>query len=151
MHIVTGLLLPIWKRLPKTSPRVYRLQIDDGERVVGRRVSPAWVAATLDVGLPALSAAQAWPMLLGGDVILHLAEDQALGRVRAMGTHRIELSGFNDLALDRLKALGLISEIVSWKLRLFVPTGADGAAVLARLMERYPLRRVAERNPAKAA
>ncbi|MEO6216737.1 MAG: strawberry notch family protein [Sphingomonas sp.] len=151
MHIVAGLLLPIWKRLPNQSPRVYRLQTDDGERVVGRRVSPAWVAATLDVGLPAVSAEQAWPMLLAGEASLHLAEGQVLTRVRAMGVHRIELSGFNDLALQRLKALGLISEIVSWKLRLFVPTGADGADVLARLMERYPLQRVAERNPAKAA
>jgi hypothetical protein len=151
MHIVAGLLLPIWKRLPNQSSRVYRLQTDDGERVVGRRVSPAWVAATLDIDVPTLSAEQAWSMLLAGEVSLHLAEGQALTRVRAMGVHRIELTGFNDLALDRLKAIGLISEIVSWKLRLFVPTGADGADVLARLMERYPLRKVAERNPAKAA
>jgi len=151
MHIVAGLLLPIWKRLPNQSSRVYRLQTDDGERVVGRRVSPAWVAATLDVGLPALSAENAWPMLLAGEASLHLAEGQVLTRVRAMGVHRVELTGFNDLALQRLKALGLISEIVSWKLRLFVPTGAEGADVLARLMERFPLQRVAERNPAKAA
>ncbi|WP_426265098.1 strawberry notch-like NTP hydrolase domain-containing protein [Sphingomonas sp. PWP1-2] len=151
MHIVAGLLLPIWKRLPNQSSRVYRLQTDDGERVVGRRVSPAWVAATLDLGLPALSAEKAWPMLLAGEASLHLAEGQVLTRVRAMGVHRIELTGFNDLALQRLKTLGLISEIVSWKLRLFVPTGADGADVLARLMERYPLQRVAERSPAKAA
>ena len=151
MHIVTGLLLPIWKRLPNQSSRVYRLQADDGERIVGRRVSSAWVAATLDVGKPTLTVEQAWPMLLSGDVMLHLAEGQVLTRVRAMGVPRIELTGFNDLALDRLKACGLISEIVSWKLRLFVPTGADGADVLARLMERYPLQRVAERSPAKAA
>ena len=90
-------------------------------------------------------------MLLAGEVSLHLAEGQVLTRVRAMGVHRIELTGFNDLALQRLKTLGLISEIVSWNLRLFVPTGADGANVLARLMERYPLQRVAERSPAKAA
>ena len=151
MHIVTGLLLPIWKRLPNQSSRVYRLQADDGERIVGRRVSSAWVAATLDVGAPALTVEQAWPMLLSGDAMLHLAEGQVLTRVRAMGVPRIELTGFNDLALDRLKACGLISEIVSWKLRLFVPTGADGADVLARLMERYPIQRVAERSPAKAA
>ena len=151
LHIVAGLLLPIWKRLPKESTRVYRLRTDDGEQVVGRRVSPAWVASTLDIGVPAMNAEQAWPMLLAGEATLHLAEGQTLTRVRAMGVHRVELVGFNDLALDRLKSFGLISEIVSWKLRLFVPTGADGADVLARLMERYSLQRVAERSPAKAA
>jgi hypothetical protein len=39
IHIVAGLLLPIWKRLPNESTRVYRLQTDAGERIVGRMVS----------------------------------------------------------------------------------------------------------------
>jgi len=34
IHIVAGLLLPIWKRLPNESTRVYRLQTDAGERVI---------------------------------------------------------------------------------------------------------------------
>ncbi len=151
MHVVAGLLLPIWKQLPRESSRVYRLQTDDGERIIGRRVSAAWVAATIDAERPALGAAEAWPMLLAGEAVLHLIESQSLARVRAMGVHRIELTGFNDLGVARLKALGLISEIISWKLRLFVPTGAEGAEVLARLMERFPLQKVTERNPAKAA
>ncbi|HWU94919.1 MAG TPA: strawberry notch family protein, partial [Sphingomonas sp.] len=151
LHIVSGLLLPIWKRLPQQSSRVYRLRTDEGEQVVGRRVSDAWVAATLDEDRPALTVEQAFAIVSGGEAILHLAEGQTVARVRAMGVHRIELAGFNDLALDRLKACGLISEIVSWKLRLFVPTGAAGADVLARLMERYPLQKIARRDPAKAA
>ena len=47
IHIVSGLLLPIWKRLPNESTRVYRLQTDAGERIIGRKVSPAWVATAL--------------------------------------------------------------------------------------------------------
>jgi len=31
--------------------------------------------------------------------------------------------------VDRLKAFGLMSEIISWKLRLFVPTGASGPEI----------------------
>ncbi|HWV00285.1 MAG TPA: strawberry notch C-terminal domain-containing protein, partial [Devosia sp.] len=151
MHMVAGLLLPIWRRLPEESTHVYRLQTDDGERVIGRRVSPAWVASTLGDQAPKLSADQVWQALTGGSVEIHLAEGHVLKQVRAMGTPRIELTGFNDLGVDRLKSVGLISEIVSWKLRLFVPTGAEGPNILARLIERYPLERVVERQPARAA
>jgi hypothetical protein len=47
--------------------------------------------------------------------------------------------------LDRLKAMGLMSEIIAWKLRLFVPTGGNGHMILEALLERHPLRRIAER------
>jgi hypothetical protein len=38
IDLVTGLLPPIWKRLPHQSTRVYRLQADTGERIVGREI-----------------------------------------------------------------------------------------------------------------
>jgi predicted RNA methylase len=148
IHMVAGLLLPIWRRLPGESTHVYRLQTDDGERVIGRRVSPAWVASTLGDEAPKLDAGQVWQALTGGGVEIHLAESHVLKQVRAMGTPRIELTGFNDLGVERLKAMGLISEIVSWKLRLYVPTGAAGADVLRALLDRFPLERVAERKAA---
>ena len=149
MHVVTGLLLPIWKRLPQESTRVYRLQTDDGERIVGRRVSPAWAATTTanDDG-PVLAPDAAFTALMDGRTILDLADGLQLRRARVMGVDRIELSGFTDTMRDRLKAIGLMSEIISWKLRLFVPVSADGVAVLARLMERHTLLRVGERHAA---
>jgi predicted RNA methylase len=146
LHIVTGLLLPIWKRLPDESMRVYRLQTDAGERVIGRLVSPAWVAQTISAEGVSITPADAWPALLDGRAILDLQDGLNLRRAKVMGLFRVELSGFTEGMVERLKATGLISEIIAWKLRLFVPTGATGPAILAELMERYPVVRLAERT-----
>ncbi len=148
IHIVAGLLLPIWKRLPNESTRVYRLQTDAGERIIGRKVSPAWVASTLAAGAPALTAESAFAALMDGRTVLDLAEGLQLRRVRVMGANRIELSGFTDTMRDRLKAYGLFHEIISWKLRMFVPTDASGISVLGKLLEHNPVERVGEREAA---
>jgi hypothetical protein len=146
IHVVAGLLLPIWKRLPNESTRVYRLQTDDGERIIGRKVSPAWVAGALATGTSTLAPDDAFAALIDGKTILDLAEDLQLRRVRVMGANRIELSGFTDTMRERLSAYGLFHEIISWKLRMFVPTDASGSAVLSKVMERYPVQRIAERE-----
>jgi predicted RNA methylase len=145
LHIVTGLLLPIWKRLPDESMRVYRLQTDAGERVIGRLVTPAWVAQAVSADGVRIPPADAWSALLDGHAILELQDGMSLRRAKVMGVFRVELCGFTEGMVDRLKAMGLISEIITWKLRLFVPTSASGTAVLADLMERYPVIRVADR------
>jgi hypothetical protein len=148
IHIVAGLLLPIWKRLPNEGTRVYRLQTDAGERVIGRRVSPAWAVGAVATGAPALTPDQAFAALMDGGAILNLAEGLQLRRVRVMSASRIELSGFTDAMRDRLRAYGLFHEIISWKLRMFVPTYASGVAVLAKVLERYAIERVADREAA---
>jgi predicted RNA methylase len=150
LHIVTGLLLPIWKRLPEESTRVYRLQTDDGTSIVGRRVSPAWAAsATASTDVPDLSPPQALALLREGHTVLDLADGLQLRRSRVMQVNRIELTGFGPNAVDRLKAMGLFSEIISWKLRLFVPDDAvTGILVLERLFARHPLARIIDRKAA---
>jgi hypothetical protein len=139
LHIVAGLLLPIWKQLPQDETRVYRLQTDDGQRIIGRRVSPAWVATTLTADAPKLTAAQVHGLVLEGKTVVRLAEGMELHRSRVMGLNRIELSGFSEAAKDRLKADGFFSEIIAWKLRLFCPTDASGLKVLDRLLARCPV------------
>ncbi|WP_284198472.1 strawberry notch family protein, partial [Azospirillum oryzae] len=150
LHLVTGLLLPVWQRLPDTNLRVVRLQTDDGERVIGRVVAPEAlpeVERNFGAGaVPALSAEQAWAALLEGRTVLHLADGLRLRRVTVMGSHRIELSGFSEGMVERLKALGLMSEIIAWTLRLFVPVGERGPAVFAALLAGHPLLRVVDRT-----
>ncbi len=148
IHIVAGLLLPIWKRLPNGSTRVYRLQTDSGERIVGRKVSPDWVAEAFEPSMPTLSVDDAFTAVMDGKTVLDLAEGLQLRRVRIMGVHRIELTGFTDAMRDRLSAYGLFHEIISWKLRMFVPTDAHGPAILAKVLARYPLSRHSDRQAA---
>jgi hypothetical protein len=65
-----------------------------------------------------------------------------------MGADRIELTGFTETMRDRLRAYGLFSEIISWKLRFFVPVDATGPAILAKVLEHYPVVRVVDRTVA---
>jgi hypothetical protein len=148
IHVVAGLLLPIWKRLPNESTRVYRLQTDAGERIIGRKFSATWVANVLSRDAPALTPDAAFAALMEGRTVLDLAEELQLRRVRVMGAYRIELSGFNDTIRDRLRAYGLFGEIISWKLRMFVPTDASGIEVLSRVLDTYPVTGVSEREAA---
>jgi hypothetical protein len=124
---------------------VYRLQTDTGERVIGRKVSPAWVASALESGTSNLSPDAAFTALMDGKTILDLAEGLQVRRVRVMGVNRIELAGFTDAVRDRLRAYGLFGEIISWKLRFFVPVDATGPAILDKVLERYPIARIADR------
>ena len=88
-----------------------------------------------------------WHALRGGR--LGLADGLQLRRSRLMQVNRIELTGFGPNAVDRLKAMGLFSEIISWKLRLFIPDDpVAGSQVLERLLARHPLARIIDRKAA---
>ena len=151
-HVATGLLLPIWRRLPDENCRVYRLQTDDGERIVGRLVSPAALGTLCrNLGLddvPVLTPEAAWQTLLDGKSILQLADGLMLRRVRVMNDYRVELSGFTPGMRERLTAMGLTHEIIAWKLRFFIPVHAHATEILRRLMERHPLTAIADRAAA---
>lgn len=145
-HMVTGLLLPVWNRLPDETARVYRLQTDDGERLIGRLVSPASAAALLEssgADAPALAPATAIAAVMQDGASLILADGLVLKRSLVMNRQRLELVGVADTSVDRVKALGFMSEIIAWKLRLFVPLGDDAPSIVATLLELHPLLRVA--------
>jgi predicted RNA methylase len=143
-HIITGLLLPIWDRLPAENMRVYRFETDDGERVIGRLVTPealdrVYQGLCVD-GAPALSPHEAWRAVYERGAVLVLAGELQVRRCAVMSTCRVELTGFSDGAVPQLKALGLVSEIIAWRLRLFLPTAEDrGPAILAAILARHPL------------
>lgn len=150
MHVVSGLLLPIWKLLPQDYCRVYRLHTDEGERIVGRLVSPEGLTRLCrNFGLDqteVVSAAEIWQLLLGGSAVVALAGNMTLRRVRVMNDYRVELIGFADGMRERLRSVGLFSEMIAWKVRFFIPTSEEGPAILSRLIERHRIVDVAGRG-----
>ncbi len=146
IYIVTGLLLPIWNRLPKDFCRIYRFTTDDGERVIGRPINGS------DLGRLGLTPVFASPkdaynhILFGGHI--ELTGGMTLARVMAMRARRIELTGFDRSQLPGLKAMGLVTETIAYTLRLFVPLGDDAPAILERLFKQYPPQRVDDKAAA---
>jgi hypothetical protein len=142
-HVITGLLLPIWDRLPAENMRVYRLQTDEGERVIGRLVTPEALGAVYAaLGVDAdhtLSADDVWAAVMERGASVALAGGLSLRRARVMDAERFEVMGFSDGAVDQLKVLGLMSEIITWRLHLFIPTTGAGVAVLGALLDRHPV------------
>jgi hypothetical protein len=142
-HVITGLLLPIWDRLPAENMRVYRLQTDGGERVIGRLVDPEALGAVYTaLGVDAdhtLSADDVWAAVMERSARIALAGGLTLRRSRVMDAERFEVMGFSHDAVDQLKALGLTSEIITWRLRLFIPTTGTGVAVLGALLDGHPV------------
>jgi hypothetical protein len=142
-HLVTGLLLPVWKHLPRAASKVYRLQTDDGERIVGRLIQTADVpdlrtAFNLD-GAMTLSPDDAFASLLDHGRGVSLRGGLALRVASVMGAKRIELTGFSDTELEQLKSFGFFAEIIAWRLRLFLPLdAATGIEALSRLFLLYP-------------
>ena len=137
--LATGLLLPVWDRLPAENMRVRRLASDDGIALIGRVLDAEQVRAVragfgLDGG-PAMTGKEAFEAVMGRGNALALANGWRLARRRLMGAVRIEIEGPADTDMDTLKRMGCTVEIVSFRARIFAPN----AAAMERILDRWPL------------
>jgi predicted RNA methylase len=138
VYLATGLLLPIWDKLPDDHVQVIRIAATDGSSLLGREVPAAQLSELgkklgldMTVGLPPGELA---------DTVLHSGksrpfrglEDLILRRSLVNGSQRLELTGFEATRLPWYKAKGCFTEIIRYQTRLFVPVD-QAAAVLGRL------------------
>ena len=139
LWLVTGLLLPIWDRLPDENMRVRRLATDAGESLLGRVLTPeqahAFRGAFGLAGGPVMSPAEMHEAVLTRGASFDLANGWRLARRHLMGARRVEIEGPADGDLAALKRMGCATEIVSWRTRVFVPEYTG----LGRILERWPL------------
>ncbi len=153
--LATGLLLPVWDRLPAENMRVRRLTADPasekpapasgpgrqatGESLIGRVLDAEQVSAVrtsfgLDGG-PAMTGPEAFEAVMDRGNALALANGWRLARRRLMGGNRVEIEGPADTDLPALRRMGCTAEIVSWRTRVFAPN----ADAIERILERWPL------------
>ena len=136
--LASGLLLPVWDRLPAENMRVRRLTSDDGISLIGRVLDAEQVRAVragfgLDGG-PAMTGAEAFAAVMERGNALSLANGWRLARRRVMGADRVEIEGPADTDMDALKRMGCTVEIVSFRARIFAPN----PEATERILERWP-------------
>jgi len=138
LYLATGLLLPIWDKLPSDYVRVSRISASDGRSLLGREVPVNCVpelckALGLDAG-PAISPDQLVQTVLATGRAMEVKSREALTLKRSLvnGAQRLELTGWSAARLDWYKVQGCFTEIIRYRTRLFVPID-DATEVLARL------------------
>jgi len=138
IYLATGLLLPVWDKLPSDFVRVSRISAADGRSLLGREV-PLHCVPDLcrTLGLEreqTLSADDIVQTVLATGRAMEFAGRELLMVKRSLvnGSQRLELTGWSAARLDWYKAHGCFTEIIRYQTRLFVPIEGS-ASVIARL------------------
>jgi hypothetical protein len=144
LYLLTGLLLPIWKDIPTTNERIYRVTPDGATAMIGRTLSEDGAAALRARFLVSdpQTTQEMLTAALGTTVPVDLGRGLTLTRRRVAGEMRLEIGGVDRDMIESLKAMGCFTEIIAFQLRVFLPhgDGIDTAGILARIMGQGPAR-----------
>lgn len=137
-YLITGLLLPIWNRLDAESLRVFRLQTDNGEKLLGRLVQVENIASVyhnLGIGeTPKLKADEVFQAVIQRKEVIPLVRGWQLRASSVMGNQRLEITGIHQKAeVMCLKAVGCMTEMINWKLRVFIPVNEQAISVIEKI------------------
>lgn len=148
-HLITGLLLPIWDRLPSSRTKIYRVRTDAGETFLGRVIESTAIRQTLDalgagVEAPRLAPGEMVAQVMDGSAWLRLANGWTIRRRRVSGEWRIEITGPNYDAARLLASEGVFQERIQYQTRYFIPTGARAGEVLGTVIANRPVAEIVE-------
>jgi len=152
LHLLTGALLTVWDRLPKSHPRVKRLRVSEGEgrgeTLLGREIPEAELFETLKkLGVAEADCGEQFPL---GTVVRRLTIDRDHHYVLAnnwklrprqvkRGDWQIELDGPSFMHRTALEVWGLYAERgADWTTRWFVPK-EKAEAVIAKIVADKPI------------
>lgn len=138
VHVATGLLLPVWHKLPGDDVRVWR--IDDGAdtTILGRIIHPRALGRLQSEFVLAVNATSLSPgeVLRGaevaGGVLIPGLKGARLVTVTVNNSRRLEIRDYAPEHRNWLKFCGAFSEVLSFKTRLFLPPD-NACAILEKI------------------
>ena len=140
VHLATGLLLPVWNKIPGEFVRVTRIAASDGRSIIGREISELDMADLsrafgLDMNWT-INPSRIAEMLMqsGKPFSVQSHDDLTAKRSLVNGSQRLELTGFSAERLDWYKSKGCFTEIIQYRTRVFVPV-ASADAVLGGFLD----------------
>ncbi len=146
LALVSGLILPVWKHLPKDEPMIRRLITDCGQRLIGRIVGLdqlgdlAGALQPLDPDSPASVARE----VMIKNRTVELMHGVRLRRRLVGGRQRCEVEGATATMVRDLKVAGCFVEIIQYQARVFVPLDVElrpeHVAALDQVLKMLPAR-----------
>jgi predicted RNA methylase len=155
VHLLTGLVLPIWDRIPGYA-QIRLGTTDAGERHLGRVLFPDQVTETLrnlgvEVAVPAWTktGAEAIPKIRADGWTLTLSNGWKLARRKIEGEWRVEVHGPTYKHHAEFDRQGVFYERIGTKTRYFIPAAtAQGAPVYEAVLQG---REVVDAEPPRSA
>jgi predicted RNA methylase len=138
LTLVTGILLPVWDKLPQEAPRVRRMTTDDGTVLLGRLLMPSQLNAFRQaMGLDTIQPEPEvlFDGLLEGGAPVRLAGGLRLVNRRVYGTAKIEILGDLHEHQSQFESFGCRIEYHNYQMRVFIPN----IACLKAMMAAYPV------------
>ena len=126
ISLATGLLLPVWHKLPADDVRVWRIADGSGDALLGRIVMPAAVEKLEgEFGLAASVRLTPAELIAAarsdGGVAVPGLDGARLVSVFVNNSRRLELRSAQPQDREWLKARGCFTEVIAYVTRVFVP------------------------------
>jgi hypothetical protein len=125
-YLVSGLLLPIWDKLPIEGAKIWRLQANDGRVLIGRAIEAQDIVTVLaNFGInttESLDAATIYRLIWNDNSIQRVGDKWKIAKCYFKGSDRLEILEVYDRAdLNWLRSIGCFTEMPNSQMRVFVP------------------------------
>ena len=146
LHLISGVVLPVWDKLPTENVHIYRVLTSDGEMLIGRVVSED----KIDETLRRLGSSREKEKIGTKDLIngvkngdtAYLDNGWKITQRKVSGENRIEIVGPSYEYYDMLAKKGVFTERIQYNTRYFIPANTNTEKVLDEILKISPLMRV---------